>query len=134
MFTHKIISKEFENGVLVLGVEFTDGTKTVIETVKPQDEHGFKHWLKARLTSLNSLTELEKVRINTTVDVSEPAPVDKRTQTEKDRDEWLVKYNKWIKIKTTLIDTGVIPSNNPQVVTFLDDVKSGFKPAYINFI
>lgn len=134
MFTHKIISKEFENGVLVLGVEFTDGTKTITESVKPQDEVGFKYWLRSRLASLNSLSQLETVNVGDSVDPTESVPVDTRTQAEKDRDAWLEKYAKWVRIKTTLIDTGVLTGNETQVQTFLSDVKSGFKPAYINYI
>jgi hypothetical protein len=134
MFTHKIISKEFENGVLVLGVEFTDGVKVITEGVKPQDEAGFKFWLKSRLSSLNSLTELEKVNINEAVDVSEPAPVDTRTQDEKDRDIWITKYLKWVKIKATIIDTGIVPITNTKIANMLDDLKSTLLPEYIDYI
>lgn len=134
MFTHKIISKEFENGVLVFGVEFTDGVKVITEAVKPQDEVGFKYWLRQRLASLNSLTELESVNVGDSVDPTEPVPVDNRTQAEKDRDAWLEKYAKWVRIKTTLIDTGILTGSETQVQTFLADVKAGFKPAYINYL
>lgn len=75
MFTHKIISKEFENGVLVLGVEFTDGVKTITEAVKPQDEAGLKYFLEQRLISLNSLNELEKVTVNSSIDLTKPVVV-----------------------------------------------------------
>lgn len=88
MFTHKIISKEFENGVLVLGVEFTDGVKVITEGVRPQDEVGFKHWLKSRLASLNSLTDLEQVTVNSSVDLVDPQP----TQAELDKQAWFAKY------------------------------------------
>lgn len=134
MYTHKIISKEFENGVLVLGVEFTDGVKVITEAVKPQDEIGFKHWVNARLASLNSLNDLEKVTINTSVDLTIPVPPDTRTAAEIERDEWLVKYRRWVNIKKNLIDTGVLIGNEAPVVAYLADVKAGFKPGYINFI
>ena len=133
MYTHKITSKLFENNILVIGVEFTDGTTTFTETVKPQDEAGLKYWLKQRLSSLNSITTLSTIALNSTLDLESPE-VDTRTQAEKDRDAWLVKYNRWVSIKNNLIDTGVVPANNPQAVAFLDDVKAGFKQAYINFI
>lgn len=132
MFTHKIISKEFENGVLVLGVEFTDGVKVITETVKPQDEEGFKYWLKSRLASLNSLNELEKVTVDSIVDLTEP--VNARTQAEIDRDAWLEKYTRWVNIKKNLIDTGILTGSEKQVTDYLADVKAGFKASYINFI
>lgn len=71
MFTHTIISKEFENGVLVLGVEFTDGVTVITEAVKPQDEDGLKYWLKQRLASLNSLNQLENIAVGDSIDLSE---------------------------------------------------------------
>lgn len=132
MFTHKIISKEFENGVLVLGVEFTDGVKVITEGVKPQDETGFKYWLKSRLASLNSLNDLEQVTVNTSVDLSDP--VDTRSQVEIDRDNWLVKYRLWVRVKNTLIDTGIITAANPKATALLNEVKAGLKAEYIDFI
>lgn len=71
MFTHKIISKEFENGVLVLGVEFTDGIKVITEAVKPQDVAGLKHWIKSRLASLNSLNQLQTIVVGQSIDLSD---------------------------------------------------------------
>ncbi len=136
MYTHEIISKEFENGVLVLGVKFTDDVsgKVVTEGVKPQDKAGFEYWLKSRLTSLNSLDELGEVEIGASIDLSEPAVVDTRTQAEKDRDEWFVLYNRWINVKTNLVDTGVVPANNAKVVALLQKVKDGLLPAYIDLL
>lgn len=129
MFTHKIISKEFENGVLVLGVEFTDGVKVITEIVKPQDEAGFKFWLKQRLASLNSLAVLETVTVNTSVDLTDPVIVE--TQAELDKKQWFKDYRKWVSIKSNLIDTGVLTGNETQVVALLNKVKADFKPAYL---
>lgn len=132
MFTHKIISKEFENGVLVLGVEFTDGLKIITEGVTPQDEVGFKYWLTDRLESLNSLTELEKITVNSSVDLSEPVVI--KTQAEIDKATWFADYNKWLNVKRNLIDTGVLTGSETPVVALLNKVKTGFKPAYLTEI
>lgn len=83
MFTHKIISKEFENGVLVLGVEFTDGTKTFTEAIKPQDEVGLKYWLKQRLASLDGLDSLENITVGEAVDLTEPEQILTPTEIKK---------------------------------------------------
>lgn len=98
MFTHKIISKEFENGVLVFGVEFTDGTKTITEAVKPQDAAGFKHWLDARLTSLNSLAELELVNVGDSIETAKQEP----TEEELAKEAFETEKATWLKKKEVL--------------------------------
>ncbi len=135
MFTHKIISKEFENGVLVLGVEFTDGVKVITEGVKPQDEAGFRYWLKSRLASLNSLSDLEQVTVNTTVDLNEP---DTRTQAEKDKALWFAKYGELERLEEIASKnflTGprltVLTNKIATVKSFLD---TNAKTEYLDFI
>lgn len=134
MFTHKIISKEFENGVLVLGVEFTDGVKTITEAVKPQDENGFKYWLKSRLNSLNSLNELEQVTVNSSVPLEDTAP----TQAELDKQLWFAKYDeldKLEKIASKDFLTGpkltILNNKITSVKAFLD---TNAKAEYLDFI
>ncbi len=78
MFTAKIISKEVEEstGLLVLSVAFSDGTKTIVETVKPQDKEGLNYWVEARCKSLNTSKELQlEDNVNKPIDVSKPEPV-----------------------------------------------------------
>ena len=132
MYTAKITNKkEVPQGIEVT-VEFTNGTKTLTEAVVPQDKRGFDHWLESRLTSLNSIADIEAIPVNTEIDGTQPEPVDTRTQAEKDRDNWLRKYYKWVQIKNNLIDTGVLTGNEKPVTDYLADVRAGFKPAYIN--
>lgn len=136
MFTHKFNRKEnTEQGVRYF-FDFTNGTKTYTDACVPQDENGLKFWIKSRVNKYDTEEKLDTALVpGESVDVSDPVPpADTRTQAEKDRDGWLVKYNKWVRIKTTMIDTGVLTGNEAPVVAFLDDVKAGFKPAYINFI
>ncbi len=130
MFTHKIISKEFENGVLVLGVEFTDGTKTITELVKPQDEQGLKYWLAQRLDSLNSLNELEKVNINDVVDTTPIPPKDKRTEAEKAQAVWERQYSR-LEQAQKLVDLGVTEAVNKRD-NLLGKVRAGYLPEYLN--
>lgn len=56
------------------------------------------------------------------------------TQAEKDRAAWLYKHAKWVRIKTTLIDTGIIPATNPKAQAMIDDLKTTLKAEYIDFI
>ena len=136
MFTAKVISKEQVGGTIRFSVEFTDGTKTVMEQSVPQDEVGFKYWVKSRLDTFNSAPILDAKYVEgSTVDVSEavvtpPAP----TQAEIDRNTWLKNYAKWVKVKTTLIDTGILTGNETQLVTLKGKVQTDFKPAYLDFI
>jgi len=133
---YKAITKrkvDTERGVRV-DVDFVYGEKVISEFCWPQDKDGFDHWVMSRLAAhnfglQNNLVDGEEIVI--TKDVQEPIVP---TKAEIDRNTWLEKYHKWVRIKTTLIDTGVIPDNNAQVVAFLDAVKADFKPAYINFI
>lgn len=134
MYTAKIINKLEKQQGLELTVEFSNGTDTRTETVIPQDKAGFKHWVSARLTSLNTLEELKaEDNLNQEVVLEDPV-VDTRTAAEIARDEWLVKYYKWVQIKKNLIDTGVLTGDETAVTNYLADVKAGFKPAYINFL
>lgn len=80
MFTHKVISKDIDSHGLVLGIEFTDGVKKFTESVRPQDENGLKYFLKQRLASLNSLNQLDAIKVGDVIDLSEtPTYVDPET-------------------------------------------------------
>ena len=74
MFTHKIVKKEIVNNTLSFDFEFTDGVKTFVENIRPQDEVGLKHWLRSRLTSLNSLDGLETLNVGDSVVLDEVVP------------------------------------------------------------
>jgi len=130
MFTHKIISKEFENGVLVLGVEFTDGTRVITESIKPQDEAAFKTLIESRLLSLNSLVELEKVNINDVIDTTPVAAPDKRTPAERARAKWEGQYSRLIQAQK-LVDLGATAVVAKRDI-LLDKVNTGFLPEYLD--
>lgn len=133
MFTAKIISKVKENGILAITVEFSDGVETYTEVVKPQDENGFLFWVQSRLTSLNTSKTLETAdNVGKVIEVN-PAPKPP-TAAEIARDTWLAKYRLWVRIKTSLIDTGIITAANPKAAALLADVKSTILPEYIDLI
>jgi len=134
MYTAKIINKAEIDGILTLTVEFSNGVKTYTEKVKPQDKVGFEHWVKARITSLNALNELtaEDNVGKEVVFSKEEVPVCSVEETE--RNAWLDKYRKWVRIKQTVVDTGIVPATNTKIVAMLDDLKAKLKPEYIDFI
>lgn len=136
MYTAKIHDKSFDAGVLRVQVEFTNGTESLFESCVPQDEGGLKYWIKSRLDQLNFATVIDtKYSVGTTVDVSTPveqAPV--QTAEEIAAEKWLKKYYKWVKIKTTLIDTGILTGNETAVAALKGKVQSDYLPAYLDLI
>lgn len=134
MYTAKIHNKSFDAGVLRVQVEFTDGVNSIIESCVPQDENGLKYWVRGRLNQLNFSDEADtKFPNGSTVDFTTP-PIPDPTPEEIARDKWLKKYTKWVKIKTTLIDTGVLTGNESDLVTLKGKVQSDFLPDYIDIL
>lgn len=136
MFTAKVKSKSLEFGVLTVYVEFTDGTSTVVEWCKPQDEDGLKYWVKSRLEQMNASVRIDgSLKVADVIDVSEPVPVvPVLTQAQIDEVEWLKDYRKWVAIKKNLIDTNVLTGSEAPLTTLLAKIKTNFKPAYLDKI
>lgn len=136
MFTAKIKEKNTDQGVIKIYVDFTDGVKTITEWCIPQNEEGFKHWVKSRLEAFNSSINLEeKLVVDATVDVTEKEVVQPvLTQAEIDRNVWLDKYYRWVRIKQTIVDTGIVPVTQPKLAAMLQNLKDTLKPEYIDFI
>lgn len=134
MYTAKIHDKSFDAGVLRVQVEFTDGTTSLFESCIPQDEGGLKYWIKGRLDQLNfASTSDVKYAVGSTVDLSE-TPVIQKTQAEINRDNWVLLYQRWLRVKTGLIDTGILTGNEAKVVALKAKVQSDFLPAYVDII
>ena len=134
MYTAKIHDKSFDAGVLRVQVEFTDGATSLFESCIPQDEGGLKYWIKGRLDQLNfASTSDVKYAVGSTVDLSE-TPVIQKTQAEINRDNWVLLYQRWLRVKTGLIDTGILTGNEAKVVALKAKVQSDFLPAYVDII
>lgn len=135
MYTAKIHDKSFEAGVLRVQVEFTNGTESIFESCVPQDEGGLKCWIKGRLDQLNFAATIDsKYAVGSIVDVSITQTTSTKTQAEIDRDAWVLLYQKWLRVKTGLIDTGILTGNETKVVNLKAKVQSDFLPAYVDFI
>lgn len=136
MFTHKFNRKEnTEQGVRYF-FDFTNGTKTYTDACVPQDENGLKFWIKSRVDKYDTEEKLDTALVpGQAVDISDPVvtpPV--LTQAEIDRNTWLEKYAKWVRIKTTVVDTEIVPISNAKLQTLLTDLKTTLKPEYIDYI
>ena len=133
MYTAKVIAKEERNNVLILTVEFTNGVNTFSEQVTPQDKFGLDHWVTTRLRSLNAVEEMKDLDPATAPTYSVPV-VPEKTAAELEADAWLKKYYRCVQVKQNLIDTDVLTGTEPKVVELLSEVKTGFKPAYLNLL
>ena len=130
MWTATLKTKEAVAEGIRVTVEFSNGTKTLTETVIPQDETGFRHWVKSRLTSLNSIEEIDtKYAVEQPVDVTET--VVQPTAEELARIEWFGDYRKLEQVQK-LIELSVLTGNETQVVNLRNKVKNDFLPAYID--
>lgn len=130
MYTAKIVGKTEELGRLVIDVEFTDGTKTLVERISPDTKEQFNSWVAGRLYSLNSVAELKtETSVN---DVLDPSAVTPPSAEELAFTTWKRKLGRLHAIKTMLIDTGVLTGNEPKVVALRDDLKATLLPAYID--
>lgn len=136
MYTAKVNRKENRGGAIEVFVDFTDGVNTYTDSCIPQDADGLRYWIKSRLAVYNTGVQLQAELIpGTDIDVSDPIvtpPV--LTQAEIDRNTWLKKYTQWVRIKTTLIDTGIITAANPRATAMLNDLKATLQAEYIDYI
>lgn len=136
MYTAKLKNKTQDGAAIRFHVEFTDGSMSYTESCIPQDEEGFKFWVKSRLTVFNSSkTIADTTAIDSAIDVADPVVIPPTpTQAEIDRAAWLGNYQKWTKVKATLIDTGILTGNETQLINLKNKVQTDFKPAYLDSI
>jgi hypothetical protein len=131
MYTATLKDKQPSGAAIRYTVEFSDGTNTVEESCIPQDLAGFKFWVKSRLAVFNAKDEIAYT-LGQAIDVTEPEVIPPNpTQAEIDLAEWLDDYRKYVKVKTTLVDTGILTGNETQVVALKTKVQTNFKPAYL---
>ena len=136
MYTAKVQNKAMNNGVLTINVVFSDGTTSIMESCQPSNDDNFKNWVQGRLNQLNAGPVVaSKYNDGDVVDLTHPAPVTP-TMTAADiaQQAWFKNYYKWTKIKTTLIDTGILTGNEPKLVALKAKVISDFLPAYIDVL
>lgn len=136
MYTAKVIRKDVVPQGTRVFVDFIDGATVLSETCIPQNVDGLKYWIKSRLETLNSAPAIESAFPDgVDADVSDPV-VTPPTPTPEEiaRKDWLADYYKWIKVKTTLIDTGILTGNETKVLQLKTKVQNNFLPAYLDFI
>jgi hypothetical protein len=132
MYTATILKKEFIDGKVFVSVSYPNGTDTLVETISATDLEVLKSNIRARVDSLNKANALSDTLTTGSIDLTPPA--DTITPAETEKQAWFNQYSKWVKIKTTLIDTGILTGNETQLVNLKSQVQNGFKASYINDI
>jgi hypothetical protein len=132
----KVKGKTNNDGRFSIIVDFIDGDHIVTESCTPQDKGAFNMWVKSRLAFLDSAKELDaQYKEADTIEIIEPIIKDpKLTQAEINRNTWLNDYTRWLKIKTTLIDTDILLGTETPLVNLRNKVKNNFIADYINYI
>ena len=139
MYTYKENRKEEQpNGTLKVYVDFhKDGNVIASDFCFPGDDFGFNSWLKGKFLAIKTGSTI-KVEIPDGTELPEPTdPVvepPELTPEEIARNIWLEKYYKWVRIKTTVVDTGIVPLENTKITGILQDLKDTIRPQYIDHI
>ena len=108
---------------------FTDGTKSVDETVIPSDMVGLKHWVRGRLATFNFPEVMETVDVGTEIKDDVVELTTEEIATEK----WFSDFRKMERIQK-LVDLGVFPSDQAQIVALRAKLQADFKVEYINLM
>lgn len=130
-WTATLRHKERVNGRLKLIVDFTDGINTSTEEYILNNPDSVNNLIGNTIKNLEALDSLETSLSLGAVTIAAPTP---QTQAEKDAVAFLQTYNRWIKVKNNLIDTGILTGNETQVAALKTKVQTDFKPAYLNLL
>jgi len=128
MYTAKLINRVKENGVVRWIVEFSNGTDTFTDSFKVNKYVDLRKQVTNRLNDLNFV---DTFTLDAPIDLLVDTPV-VQTPEQIAEDKWLKQYYKWVKIKTTLIDTGILTGNETKIADLKAKVQSDYLPAYIN--
>lgn len=133
-WTATLRSKRQESNGVYLYVQFTDGTRIIDKEylVNGESVDYIRRKIKNDAINLdnNDLINTEFVEGI----IAEPTITQTPTQAELDANQWLSDYNKWVNVKTKLIDTGIITGNETAAVALKTKVQTNFKPAYLNLL
>jgi hypothetical protein len=133
MWTYNIDSHTFTKGVLTVVVTFTNPLQTdaVTVTFYPANDQSLKNAITQKLTELDALDVYAATIPTGQIDLTPVVVVSPvQTQAEKDQAQWFTDYQRWVKVKTTLIDTGIFNGTETPLATLKSKVQTNFKPTY----
>ena len=142
MFTAKIKSTNTDEGVVKIFVDFSNGVKTVTEWCIPQDEAGFKHWVKSRVAAFNTAELIENstdYAIGSEISLEETIAEIELTPEQIAMNEWFEDYRTLqasLKLKDVAVATNqpVSAEEEAMIQTLAEKVRTNQKPEYVKFI
>lgn len=133
-WTPTITNKQLNNGQVTITVQFNSSTTGAIAT--QQFQSGDIETLKLQIATAGNYFEKNENFANSlptgSINIT-PATI-LLSQTQIDENSWMALYKQLVKVKQTLIDTGVINISNPTYTVLLASVQAGLKAAYFNTI
>ena len=137
MWTAKIVSVTKLAGRITIRIEYSNGTEKFEEELYATvgvDLAWLQGQVRTRVAAFNAAyTFADTLAPNQVIDQTPPT-VTPPTQAEQDLADWVKLYYRWVKVKTTLIDTGILTGNETAVTNLKTQVQTRFKPAYVNSI
>lgn len=124
MFTHQIITKKFESGILFVAVQFTDGEQSFTEWFSTQDGND-TGWIKRAIKrKLQNLDALSKQEFSDQIDLTEEPAV---VVDQKPENQWAIGLSK-LRQMQELINLGVIDETDADYVALLKKMKKNYSP------
>jgi len=136
MWTANLDSITKTGGDASIKVTYTNGNSNVTETYTFATPTMLKATVANKINELNAVDNFISTTSTGPIDTTLPAPTPDPvpTQAELDRQQFLKDYQNWVKVKTTLIDTGILTGSEAAVVALKTKVQNTFKPAYLPYI
>jgi hypothetical protein len=130
MITTTVTGKLFEKGSVILQIRIDDdGVEVGTFPFSGISLEQIKSQVRAKI---DQITAAKDLYTNIPDGVFDPTYVPpSQTTAEIQKEDWFNRYSKWVHIKYA-IDMGILTGSEPQVVTFLNNLKTDLKPAYIN--
>lgn len=131
MFTASITGKtQNEDRTVTYEVTFADGVgKNIVEKCLPQDADGLKYFINGRLKTLNFAAE-DAVPVGLYTAHEAVAPV--ITTSEQNRLAWFGKVNRYARIKTLLVSTGILTGSEKELTDLAADIAATYDPEYLS--
>ena len=122
----------------VLRITYSDGSRSLFERFdfrSDTDLAYIQRRARDKIAALDAQDALYAALSDGPITPASPDPPPPTpTQAELDREAWLVKYRRWVKVKTTLIDTEILIGNEAPVVNLKAEVQSGLLPSYLPYL
>lgn len=132
MWTAKLFDKSEYNGIFTFQVQFSNGSKSVVESISVADASAFDGWVEERLKAFTDNQSLDAKFSKGGAIVKPVVAVPVDSPEEAARKDWLVKAARLQQAKAMFIDTGIIDWSDSGIVALVAELKKGYKPEYLS--